>query len=76
MEYGKKLTKPGLQVVLKQTLIHPSSYFRTSELLLGRTTMNLDDLMITWFCLIDNLLPLVVGNKRLRTFWTKANLGR
>lgn len=29
--------------------------------------MNLDELIIAWFCLIDDLLPLAVGNERLRT---------
>lgn len=28
--------------------------------------MNLDDLIIAWFCLIDDLLPLALGNERLR----------
>ncbi|HEU5380950.1 MAG TPA: FAD-dependent oxidoreductase [Ktedonobacteraceae bacterium] len=27
--------------------------------------MSLDDLIIVWFCLIDDVLPLAVGNKRL-----------
>jgi hypothetical protein len=67
MEYGKKLTNPYVQVVLKQTQVHPSALFKTSNLLLGRTAVNLDDLIIAWFCLIDDVLPLAVGNKRLRT---------
>jgi hypothetical protein len=29
--------------------------------------VNLDDLIIVWFCLIDGVLPLAVGNKHLRT---------
>ncbi len=28
--------------------------------------MNLDDLTITWFCLLDDLLPSVTENQRLR----------
>jgi hypothetical protein len=55
-----------VQVVVKQTQAHPFLLFRTTKLLLRRTAMNLDDLIIAWFCLIDDGVPLATESQRLR----------
>src|SRR5579885_2443957 len=44
---------------MRSTILRPNY-------LLRRRPMNLDDLIIAWFCLLDDLLPSVTENQRLR----------
>lgn len=57
MEYGKKLTNPVYRLFSSRPMSTRLLSSEIRKLLLRRAAANLDDLMIAWFCLIDDVLP-------------------